>query len=795
MDTTARTTASDHPLTATHWGAYRAVVRDGRLTALHGFEDDADPSPIADGMVDTLDDTCRIPQPMVRKGWLEHGPGSDRSKRGAEPFVAVSWDEANRLVARELGRVIAAHGNRAIFAGSYGWASAGQFHHAPNQLRRFLNCIGGHTYKRETYSLAAGEVILPHVMGHVFRLLPFHTSWPSIVEHTDVLVAFGGLPVKNGQVNNGGTGRHVQRERMREAADAGVAFVNVSPLRGDVLPDLGAEWVALRPNTDVALMLGLAHTLFIEGLHDEAFLARYTVGFERFVPYLTGARDGVAKDARWAESITAIDAETIRALARRMAAGRTMISLSWSLTRQDHGEQPFWMGVTLAAMLGQIGLPGGGVGFGYSGREHDRQPHRTPAGHRAPAGAERGRGLHPRGAGLRHAAPSRWRVRLQRRPLHVSGHQDGVVGGRQPVPSPPGPQPAAPRLAPAPRRSSSTRRGGTRWRGTPTSCCRAPRRWSATTSRPPPATGYLFATRRVVEPFRDARDDFAIFRGIARELGVESEYTADRDVDGWLRHLYDVTRQRASERAVEMPSFDEFRSRGVFRLPDPGRPVVMLEAFRADPDANPLHTPSGRIEIFSERIESFGYEDCRGHPRWYEPLEWLGGAGAARHPLHLVSNQPVNRLHGQLDNGRHSRAGKIDGREPVAMHPADAAARGIAAGDAVRLFNDRGACLATAVLDEGVRPGVVQLATGAWFDPEVRGEPGAMCKHGNPNVLTPDKGTSRLAQGPIAHTCLVEVERFEGEPPAVTAFEPPEIVRRPGGAPDPGAGRRTDEGQ
>ena len=775
MDTMDRATAHDLPLTATHWGAYRAVVRDGRLTALHGFEDDADPSPIADGMVDTLDDPCRIPQPMVRKGWLEHGPDSDRSKRGAEPFVAVSWDEASRLVARELGRVIAAHGNRAIFAGSYGWASAGQFHHAPNQLRRFLNCIGGHTYKRETYSLAAGEVILPHVLGQIFRLLPFHTSWPSIIEHTDLLVAFGGLPVKNGQVNNGGTGRHVQRERMREAADAGVAFVNVSPLRGDVLPDLGAEWMALRPNTDVALMLGLAHTLCAEGLHDEAFLARYTVGFERFVPYLTGARDGVAKDARWAESITSIEAETIRTLARRMAAGRTMISLSWSLTRQDHGEQPFWMGVTLAAMLGRIGLPGGGVGFGYSAV--NMMGNHT--GHLPGTALPQGRNevtdfipvarisdmlLHPGGEfdynGARYAYPD---IRMVwwagGNPFHH--HQD------------------LNRLLRAWRRPETIVVNEGWWNAMARHAdivlpCTSPLERDDLAASP--RDGYMFATRRVVEPFREARDDFAIFRGIARELGVESEYTADRDVDGWLRHLYDVTRQRASERAVEMPPFDEFRTRGVLRLPDPGRPVVMLEAFRADPEANPLHTPSGRIEIFSERIERFGYEDCRGHPRWYEPCEWLGGAGAARHPLHLVSNQPVNRLHGQLDNGRHSRAGKIDGREPVAMHPDDAAARGIAAGDPVRLFNDRGACLATAVLDEGIRRGVVRLSTGAWFDPEVRGEPGTMCKHGNPNVLTPDKGTSRLAQGPIAHTCLVGMERFEGEPPAVTAFEPPEIV-------------------
>ena len=114
------------------------------------------------------------------------------------------------------------------------------------------------------------------------------------------------------------------------------------------------------------------------------------------------------------------------------------------------------------------------------------------------------------------------------------------------------------------------------------------------------------------------------------------------------------------------------------------------------------------------------------------------------------------------------------------MHPADAGERGIRDGDPIRLLNDRGACLATAVLDEGIRRGVVRLPTGAWYDPEVRGEPGALCKHGNPNVLTRDKGTSRLAQGPIAHTCLVEVERFEGDPPAVTAFDPPEIIRSRG---------------
>ena len=763
------------PLTATHWGAYRAEVRGGRLTALHAFEEDTDPSPIAEGMVDTLDDPCRIPQPMVRKGWLERGVESDRSRRGAEPFVAVSWDEANRLVARELERVIREHGNRAIFAGSYGWASAGRFHHAPSQLRRFLNCIGGHTFKRDSYSLAAGQVILPHVLGDFFALLPRHTSWPSIIEHSDLLVAFGGLPRKNGQVNGGGTGRHVQRDYMRRAAEAGVEFVNVSPLRGDVEADLGSEWIPLRPSTDVAFMLGIAHTLYEERLHDEAFLEKHAVGCDRFVPYLVGEEDGIAKDAQWAESITGIDAGTVRALARRMAAGRTMISLSWSLTRQDHGEQPFWMGVTLAAMLGQIGLPGGGVGFGYSAVNSIG----NHAGYLPGAALPQGRNEVPDFIPV---------ARISDLLLNPGGEFD-YDGRRYTYPdirvvwwaggNPFHHHQALNRMLRAWRKPETIIVNEAWWNPMARHadivlpCTSALERDDFAGA---PHDGYLFASRRVVAPFREARDDFAIFRGIARELGVESAYTEGRDVDEWLRHLYDVTRQRASERGVEMPSYDAFRDRGVFKLSEPDRPIVMLEAFRADPQANPLSTPSGRIEIFSERIEGFGYEDCRGHPRWYEPCEWLGGAGAARYPLHLISNQPESRLHSQLDNGRHSRAAKLDGREPITLHPADADARGIAPGDPVRVFNDRGACLASAVVSEHIRRGVVRLPTGAWYDPEVRGETGALCKHGNPNVLTPDKGTSSLAQGPIAHTCLVEVERFEGKPPPVTAFEPPEIV-------------------
>jgi biotin/methionine sulfoxide reductase len=102
----------------------------------------------------------------------------------------------------------------------------------------------------------------------------------------------------------------------------------------------------------------------------------------------------------------------------------------------------------------------------------------------------------------------------------------------------------------------------------------------------------------------------------------------------------------------------------------------------------------------------------------------------------------------------------------------DAAARGIHDGDAVRVHNDRGACIAVATVSDAVRPGVAKLSTGAWFDPAGP----ALEKHGNPNVLTRDWPASSLSQGCTAHTCLVEIERWRGPLPPVTAFERPRFV-------------------
>jgi biotin/methionine sulfoxide reductase len=218
--------------------------------------------------------------------------------------------------------------------------------------------------------------------------------------------------------------------------------------------------------------------------------------------------------------------------------------------------------------------------------------------------------------------------------------------------------------------------------------------------------------------------------------------------------------QRSSELALregfELPEFEDFWKAGTFEIPEANSRPVWLADFRADPLLHPLRTPSGKIELFSKTIAEFNYSDCPGHATWLEPFERLGGAGHSRYPLHLLTPQPERRLHSQLDHSAHSQAGKIQGKEVISIHPDTAAARGFSPGDIVRVFNDRGACLAAVGLDTNRLVDVVSLPTGSWFAPLED----ATDANGNPNVLTADIGTSSLAQGPSANTCLVEVERY-----------------------------------
>ncbi|MBL8629059.1 MAG: molybdopterin-dependent oxidoreductase [Rhodospirillaceae bacterium] len=768
-----------HIPTVTHWGAYSAEVQNGRVVKLHPFKADPDPSPIGDSIPGALTDPLRIAQPMVRQGWLKHGPRLNENARGAEPFVAVPWDEALDMVAGELKRVRDTHGNASIFAGSYGWASAGRFHHAQSQLKRFMNTIGGFAYSVNSYSIAAGEVLVNHVMGGLRAFWAWTPTWDIIAEHSELVVAFGGLSLKNAQVEGGGMGRHVAREGQLKCRDRGVQFVSISAVRDDTADFLNADWLTPRPGSDVALMFALAHTLIAENLHNEDFLHRYCVGWDKVRPYIMGENGHVPKTPEWAASLSGVSAETIRVLARRMAKHRTLVTISWSLQRSDHGEQTYWAAITLAAVLGQYGLPGGGIGFGYGaingmGAGGSRiAPPTLPMGtnpikafipvarisdmleHPGQAFDYNGQNLtYPDvrlvywcgGNPFHHHQDLGRLVRVWQRPETVIVHEPwwNPLARHADI--------VLPVTTPLERNDIA----GTN------------------------LDSYALAMHQVIAPVGQARNDHDIFCALADRMNARDAFSEGRDEKAWLQHLYSIWRERAAAAGSTLPEFEAFWDTGSAEFPDRTLGQIFLARFRAEPEVYKLRTPSGKIEIYSDTIASYKYDDCPGHAVWFEPAEWLGAAKAKTYPLHLISNQPRTRLHSQYDNGSHSQASKVQGREPAWINPVDATVRGIKDGDVVRLFNDRGACLAGAVVTDGVMAGVVQLATGAWYSPADAnvGHNYPTCVHGNPNVLTRDAGTSKLAQGSAAQTCLVQMEKFEGPLPPVTAFTPPRIMQK-----------------
>jgi biotin/methionine sulfoxide reductase len=761
------TPSSSRPLPhSSHWGAFSVLVRDSRVEIVP-HPRDPNPSPLLGNIPASVSHRARIARPMVRRGWLQGGPGADRG-RGRDAFVPVEWPRALDLVAAELQRVYSAQGPRAVFGGSYGWASAGRFHDAPRQLHRFLNVAGGYVRSVGSYSSGAASVILPHVIGPQEAVAGNNVSWDELVAHSVLVLAFGGMALKNNDVGGGGTSEHIALARLRAARSRGAEFHLIGPLRDDLPAEVEAVWHPIRPGTDVALMLGIAHTLVTEGRHDRAFLDRCCVGYEIFERYLLGRDDGQPKDADWASAICGMPANEIIGLAGRAAGRRTLITCSQSLQRAEHGEQPVWMGVVLAAMLGQIGLPGGGFAYALGSTSNTGKPplavplptlpiERNSIADFIPVARIADMLLHPGKPfdfnGQRLTYPD---IKLVYwaggNPFHH--HQD------------------LNRLRDAFARPDTVIVHECAWTASarhadivlPATVCLEREDIGGSSGDP-----LLVAMHRAVPAYAEARNDYDIFSGVAERLGIAQRFTEGRSPRQWLRHLYEPTRHAMLERGAEAPDFDEFWEAGELLLPTLSRDGGIVRAFRRDPVAAPLPTPSGKIEIASERIAGFGYMDCPGHPTWLPPAEGPN----SRFPLQLVANQPATRLHSQLDFGATSLKSKIKDREPIRIHPQDAAARGIGGGDIVRLYNDRGACLAGAVLSEALRPGVVQLSTGAWYDPEDPSSEKPMCVHGNPNVVTRDTGTSKLAQGCTGQLTVIEIERFDGPLPPVKAFDPP----------------------
>ncbi len=771
-------------VTAAHWGPLGVVVEDGKVVK----SGPAIPAPLTNELqsvvADQLYSETRVKYPMVRKGYLEGN--KDTTLRGRDEWVRVSWEQAFDLVAKEMKRVRDSYGATGIYAGSYGWYSSGSLHAARTLLHRYLNVTGGFVGSKGDYSTGAAQVIMPHVLGTI-EVYEQQTSWETILESSEIVVLWSANPLTTLRIAWTSTDQE-GLAYFKKLKESGKRIICIDTVRSESCEFLGAEWIPINTATDVPLMLGIAHTLVSEDKHDKAFLKKYTSGYDKFEEYLLGKTDGQPKDATWASKLTGVPVEVIKQLANDFATKRTMLMGGWGMQRQRHGEQSHWMMVTLASMVGQIGLPGGGFGFSY---------HYANGGVPTATGGILGSiTANP----AVQAGEKTWLDETSKMAFPVARVADALLN--------PG---------------KTIQYNGTEitypdiklvyWAGgnpfvhhqdtntlvkafhKPDTFIVNEVNWTPTARMAdivlPVTTSYerndltmsgdysmmnIYPMKQVVPPQFEAKSDYDIFTELAKRAGVEEQFTENKSEMDWLKGFYQTAFDAARKNRVLMPKFEKFWEENkpiTFKANEKAKKWVRYEEFRNDPLLNPLGTPSGKIEIYSDVVAKMNYDDCKGYPSWMEPAEFAGNT-TAEAPLALVTPHPYYRLHSQLAHTSLRQKYAVNDREPVLIHKDDAATRGIVDGDIVRIFNSRGQVLAGAVVTDGIIKGTVALHEGAWYDPADLGQSDKpLCKNGCPNVLTRDEGTSKLAQGNSPNTCIVQVEKFTGEAPAVTVFKQP----------------------
>ncbi|MBW8185809.1 MULTISPECIES: trimethylamine-N-oxide reductase TorA [Shewanella] len=782
--------------TGSHFGAFKMKRKNGVIDQVIPFDSDKYPSDMINGVKGLVYNPSRVRYPMVRLDFLLNGHKSNTSQRGDFRFVRVTWDKALHLLKDSLDEVQTKYGPSGLHAGQTGWRATGQLHSCTSHMQRAIGMHGNFVKKIGDYSTGAGQTILPYILGST-EVYAQGTSWSLILEESDTIILWSNDPYKNLQVGwNAETHEsYAYLAQLKEKVKQGkIRVISIDPVVTKTQKYLGCEQLYVNPQTDVALMLGIAHEMVTKNLHDTKFIEGYSLGFDQFLPYLMGESDGVAKTPEWASEITSVSPEIIRDLAKVMTKGRTQMLMGWCIQRQQHGEQPYWMAAVLATMIGQIGLPGGGISYGH---------HYSSIG--VPSSGAAAPGAFPRNLdedqkpifdsndfkGASSTIPvARWidSILEPGKTIDANGSKVTFPDIKMMVFSGNNPwnhHQDRNRMKQAFHKLECVVSIDVNW----TATCRfsdivLP---ACTTFERNDIDIYgsyanrgLLAMQKMVEPLYESLSDFEIFTRFAAVLGKEKEYTRGMSEKDWLVKLYNDCKA-ANAGKFEMPDFEGFWKEGYVYFGE-GKPWTRHADFREDPEINPLGTPSGLIEIFSRKIAQYGYDDCPGHPTWMEKAERShGGPGSNKFPVWMQSCHPDKRLHSQMcESAEFRETYAVKGREPVYMSPADAKQRGIKSGDIVRVFNDRGQLLAGAVVSNNYPQGVIRIQEGAWYGPvgadgskEGGAKVGALCSYGDPNTLTMDIGTSKLAQACSAYTCLVDFEKYKGKVPEVSSFSGP----------------------
>ncbi|WRC69611.1 molybdopterin guanine dinucleotide-containing S/N-oxide reductase [Helicobacter pylori] len=740
---------------ATHFGPFIAKVQNGVIKDIVPKKSDYNPTMMLKAMADRVYSDSRVKYPCVRKSFLENKK-NHKELRGREEFVRVSWDVALDLAAKKLKEIPKEN----IYNASYGgWGHAGSLHRCHHLAWRFFNTtLGGAIGTDGEYGNGAAARINPMIVGDM-EVYSQQTTHEEMIKNCKVYVMWGADLFKCNRIDYF-VPNHVNDGYYPKYKRAGIQFISIDPIYTETAQAFNAEWIPIRPNTDVALMLGMMHYLYTSNQYDKAFIAKYTDGFDKFLPYLLGESDNAPKNLQWASQITGVNAEKIKELADLFVSKRTFLAGNWAMQRAQYGEQPDWALIVLASMIGQVGLSGGGFGFSmhYGGNAQASSGARIvpmiPQGHNSvksviPASRISEAILNPDkeidfmgkklklpkikmiyncGADLLgHEADTNELIRALRILDCVIVHEPWWT-------------PTA-KFADIVFASTSTME-------------RDDITFGGSYSK-----NVVYAMRKVVEPVYESKDDYEIFRQLALRIGgneTEQKFTESKSYMEWIKSLYEKSD------GPTLKSFDQFWRDGFveFEIPENARKFVRHAKFRQDPINNKLDTESGKIQIFSQKCADFKLADFKGHPTWFEPAEWLGSKMAETYPFHLISPHPKYRVNSQLDNTWVRNVYKIQGREPVMINELDANKLGIRHGEIVEVFNARGRLLAGAFVTKNIRQGVLSIQKGAWYDPEDVRVRNPRCNAGHVNTLTSLRPTSSMTQAISANTALVNIRRL-----------------------------------
>ena len=677
-------------------------------------------------------------------------------KRGSGIYEEISWDEAIGTVADELMRVKEEYGNSAIYShyatGAYTNTSG------KGPVDRLLQLFGGYLNYYNNYSWACIQAATPTVYGT-------QTTGQSRMDwlNSKLILMWGWNPAE--MIDGTNTMYFIKRAR-----EAGAKTIVIDPRHSMSAAGLADEWIPIRPGTDTAMMAAMAYIMITEDLVDKEFVNRYTLGYdsdhmpegyedsESFTAYILGESDGVPKTPEWAEEFTGVPADTIARIGREYATTKpAMLYQGYGMQRRAYGEQVVRMGCVLPALTGNVGIPGGwasGVGFAIGGESAPGAGFPSVGGNPVPYAvpsflftdaALRGKEM-GRDEGIRGLADDEETLPNNIKFLYNAAgncivNQHGNINRTHDIL-------ADESLVEFIVAHEHFLTPSARYADIILPACTFMETWGM-------AGGWKYSPSRIllqqaIEPLYGTKSDYAISAMIAERLGFYDEYTdGGKTEEDWFNGWVD---QLVNEHGDVFGDRESLLERGSMTVPYEADPPVAFADFVADPEANPLSTPSGLIEIFSpELAELNNPEEIPAVPKFVVEWDSPWSPEAEQYPLQAVGNHYMHRIHSTLDN--------IDWMEEafpqrVFINNLDAEERGIADGDHVRVWNDRGVMILPVRVTPRIMPGVVNVPQGGWYTPDGAG----VDRRGCTNVLTSEKATP-YCFGNTQHTIMVQVEK------------------------------------